>query len=151
MKKDTKATLATRLNMSASRLRWYREQRGKDNPNYKGGRYIKKASGYVFVLLQPDNPFYPMTSRHYIAEHRLVVAQALGRCLEQWEVVHHKGDKYPIGSRENKQDNRYPENLELCIEGRHSNASQWANLKRRISYLENLLRHNGIKYKEAGA
>lgn len=149
MKKGTKATLKTRLNMSQSRTRWYREQRGKDNPNYKGGRYVKKATGYIYVLLQPDNPFYPMTSRHYIAEHRLIVAEALGRLLCSWEVVHHKGDKYPIGSIENKQDNRYPENLELFEEG-HGHAPQFSNLQRRIKYLESILMENNIPFKGAG-
>lgn len=79
---------------------------------WRGGRTIDH--GYILVLLQPDDFFYPMTNHDgYVREHRLVVAKALNRCLLPWEVVHHKGRKYPLGSIENKQDNRYPENLEL--------------------------------------
>lgn len=98
--------------------------RGAEHPSWKGGRRTT-SDGYILIWVSPDDFFYPM-ARHaphgyggYIAEHRLVVAKALGRCLHSWEIVHHKGDKYPIGSKENRADNRYPENLELTIRGNH--------------------------------
>lgn len=95
-----------------------RDFTGEKNSIWKGGRSIE--GGYISIKLQPDDFFYPMAKRNgYVLEHRLVVAKALGRCLQPWEIVHHKGDKYPIGSIENKQDNRYPENLELTIRGNH--------------------------------
>lgn len=87
-------------------------RQGKSNPHWKGGRV--KNKGYISVKLQPDDFFYPMTREDgYVMEHRLAVAKALGRCLLPWEVVHHKGAKYPMGSIENRSDNRYPENLQL--------------------------------------
>jgi len=88
-------------------------QVGTNSSNWKGGRIINRY-GYICIKLQPDDFFYPMAMKAgYILEHRLIVAKALGRCLLPWEVVHHKGTKYPQGSIENKSDNRYPENLEL--------------------------------------
>ncbi len=78
------------------------------------------AKGYIYITLQPDDFFYPMTnSRGKTTEHRLVAARALGRCLHRWEIVHHKHAKYPAGSIEDKQDNRYPENLQLVSDDRH--------------------------------
>ena len=89
---------------------------GKKNPNYgkhgslnsawRGGKW-QDGHGYIMVYLYPDDFFYPMANKNrYVFEHRLVVAKALGRCLLPWETVHHK-EGYA------KDDNRYPESLEL--------------------------------------
>ncbi len=57
--------------------------------NWKGGRI--KHAGYILIKLTPDDFFYPMADkRGYVLEHRLVVAKRLGRCLQLWELVHHK-------------------------------------------------------------
>src|SRR3990167_6489788 len=80
--------------------------------NFRGGRIADK-NGYILIRLRPDDFFYPMTRNSYVFEHRLMVAKALNRCLLSWEIVHHKGNKYPSGSKENRSDNRYPENLQL--------------------------------------
>jgi len=107
--------------------------RGEKRPNWKGGRKITEP-GYIFIKLYSDDFFYSMTSSQgYVAEHRLVVAKALGRCLHSWEIVHHKGVKYPQGSKENKQDNRYPENLQLHMDIGHK---QLTLLEKRITTLE---------------
>uniref|UniRef100_A0A6M3KX14 Uncharacterized protein n=1 Tax=viral metagenome TaxID=1070528 RepID=A0A6M3KX14_9ZZZZ len=99
---------------------------------WKGGRYID--DGYIFVRIYPDDFFYPMAHKNgYVLEHRLVVAKAIGRCLHRWEIVHHLHDKYPAGSIDDKQDNRYPENLQLVQEMQHR---QITNLENRIKYLE---------------
>ncbi|GAI67364.1 unnamed protein product, partial [marine sediment metagenome] len=81
-------------------------------------------AGYILIKLQPNDFFYPMAKPDsYVLEHRLVVAKALGRCLHLWEIVHHKGDKYSHNSKEDKQDNRYPENLQLVSDDRHKQIS----------------------------
>lgn len=66
-----------------------RERRGEKSPLWKGGRVIS-PQGYVFVLLQPDDPFYSMVDRrNYVLEHRLIIARELGRPLLRTEQVHH--------------------------------------------------------------
>lgn len=81
------------------------QMRGAKNPRWIGGRYADKL-GYIHIVVSPDNPYYSMATKwsHTVLEHRLVMAQCLGRCLESWEVVHH--------INKDKGDNRI-ENLEL--------------------------------------
>jgi hypothetical protein len=102
--------------------------------NWKGG-IAWTSRGYLSVCLcQGDEFFRPMaTGRGRVLQHRLVMAQFLGRCLQRWEIVHHKGVKYPQGSIENKQDNRI-ENLQLVTDDRHK---QITILEQRIKHLEN--------------
>ena len=103
------------------------------NIHYKEGKR-KNRKGYIEILLRPDDFFYPMVRPSqrrgkwggYVAEHRLVVAKALGRCLHTWELVHHKNN-CP------KDDNRYPETLQLVTDDRHR---QITILETRITHLE---------------
>ena len=117
-------------------------QKGDKCVNWKGGR-LTEREGYILVYVPQDDFFASMRNKMgYVREHRLVVAKALGRCLHRWELVHHKGEKYPKGSIENKQDNRYPENLQLITDTRHN---QITILERRIVYLEDLVLSLGGK------
>ena len=81
----------------------------KLNPNkkaYKGRVFI---SGYYYLYM-PSHPRAIKAGR-YIAEHRYVLEQKIGRLLEKHEIAHHKnGDK---------KDNRKA-NLELLTNSEHS-------------------------------
>jgi len=73
---------------------------GPGHQRYKGGRTVDK-NGYVLIL----RPGHPMArGGRYVLEHRLIVAEHIGRNLLESEVVHHKNG--------NKRDNRL-ENLAL--------------------------------------
>jgi len=83
---------------------------GKDNMHWEGGRITR--NGYVFIFT-PNHPSKGHTKHKdgltkYIAEHRLVIEEHLGRYLYPWERVHHKNGI--------KDDNRI-ENLELWVHG----------------------------------
>lgn len=69
--------------LNSSKLR-----RREWHPHWKGGR--RKHVGYVYILLEPSHPLYEMTvNGGYVLEHRLKMAEALGRPLEKHETVHH--------------------------------------------------------------
>lgn len=62
--------------------------RGEKHPNWKGGRIA--IGQYIGVHVAPDSPYAPMRmSGGYVMEHRLVMAEALGRPLFDHESVHH--------------------------------------------------------------
>jgi len=62
---------------------------GEKHGAWKGGR-ISLNGKYVGVWMPADSPFAAMrNSIGYVAEHRLHMAQALGRPLERHETVHH--------------------------------------------------------------
>ena len=103
-----------RRNLSQAGILAYKQGRcnakGEENPNWKGAEPIQ-SGGYIQITLEQDNLYYPMTSKQgRVLEHRLIMAKALGRCLQAWEIVHHKNGI--------KDDNRL-ENLELTTKGTH--------------------------------
>lgn len=71
-----------------------RTAKGEDHPNWNGGRY-NHGDGYIVVQVPSDSLFAAMADgRNYCLEHRLVMAEHIGRCLLGAEVVHHiNGDK----------------------------------------------------------
>ena len=88
--------------------------RGENHPNWQGGRK-QSSDRYVVIWVDPSHPLFSMAGHHpdgsfYIREHRLVMAESLGRPLAPEEVVHHKlpGE----GGTGDTKDNRI-ENLEL--------------------------------------
>jgi len=63
-------------------MNWKRE-----HPNKKPHKEKVLISGYYYIY-RPDHPLAIKNGR-YIAEHRLVAEQKIGRYLQQMEVVHH--------------------------------------------------------------
>jgi hypothetical protein len=85
---------------------------GPNNPAWKGGVTIFKTHGnYAGVRYVRCPQEYKVMARKdgYVMEHRLMVAQAIGRPLLRREVVHHKNHK--------PSDNRI-ENLQLFASNR---------------------------------
>lgn len=78
---------------------------GPANHQWKGGRHLNR-DGYVMVYVESDHRFSSMRGKRgpYAFEHRMVMAEAIGRALLPTETVHH------INS--DKTDNRI-ENLQL--------------------------------------
>jgi hypothetical protein len=69
-------------------------------PGWKGGEFMSEYSGHKFVALKrPDRV------GKYVAEHRMVVMQTIGRLLDR--------DEYVIHINNVPNDNR-PENLYVC-------------------------------------
>lgn len=92
-------------------------KRGCRGIGWKGGRY-KDGDGYIGIMLQPGDFFFSMANKkRYVKEHRLVMARKLGRCLQPWELVHHKGIRYT--DIRNRSDN-LEDNLEVTIRGTHT-------------------------------
>jgi len=81
----------------------------EEQPRWKGGRYIHKSSGYVYIRMN-DHP--QRQANGYVAEHRLVMEMKSGRLLHADEDVHHIN-----GIRD---DNR-ASNLNLLTKAKHQN------------------------------
>lgn len=92
-----------------------KNQQGKNHSRWKGGKIITQE-GYVLIWTESISAFALMRNRQgYIPEHRLVMAKHLDRCLESWEIVHHKNHI--------RNDNRI-ENLELLSDIGHKQLSR---------------------------
>lgn len=102
---------------------------GENNACWKGGKW-KEHTGYVLVYISPESPYYAMARKNsHIQEHRLIVAQHLGRCLALNEHVHHINGI--------KDDNRI-ENLKLMSQREHNEITRLCsecNLRKEIRLL----------------
>ena len=93
-----------------------RHRKGERSNKSKGGR--AKQGDYICIYVDDDDFYHSMAHKNnYVPEHRLVMAKHLGRCLQSWELVHHKGIRHT--GRENKSDNLI-DNLKLTTRGSHT-------------------------------
>lgn len=91
----------------ASRVTYNEKMSGPKNPAWKGGvTYIQKKGNYAAIkYVRAPEWARPMARKDgYIMEHRLLMAQRIGRLMTRTEVVHHL-DHDPT--------NNDPTNLEL--------------------------------------
>lgn len=88
-------TFAARLRPFAGNMRGRKRRdarRGPENPAWKGGVTLKRPKGnYAGVrYVRCPAEFLAMARKDgYVSEHRLVMAQWVGRCLTRSETVHH--------------------------------------------------------------
>ena len=107
--RSTQIAISRTMRMHDIQPGWTGARTGGKHHSWRGGRTTNEQ-GYVSVRVPNDSPFISMRNyMGYIQEHRLVMAQHLGRPLEKYETVHHiNGDH---------SDNRI-ENLQLRV-GKH--------------------------------
>jgi ribosomal protein S27E len=98
-------------------------------------KLTKTTHGYI-KLYRPENPM--ADKRGEVYEHRLVMSAILGRPLESWEIVHHKGIRHK--GIENRSDN-LEDNLELHPNTEHITIIR---LQTRVKQLEDILKQHHI-------
>jgi len=97
--------------------------------HWQGGKRVADKYGYVRIKLKPDDFFFSMADKSgYVKEHRLVMAKHLGRCLQFWELVHHKDNKR---NEKGEKDNRI-ENLSLELVNNHNQITILVNKIKRL-------------------
>ncbi len=132
-----KHQIAIRKTVEGFKERFPDGRKGKDNTNWKGGRY---AGGHHQKYIMIKAPNHPWASKHgYILEHRLIMEKEIGRILEPNEFIHHiNGDG---------KDNRI-ENLVLVSKREHQRIHLAANdfQQVEIDRLRKLLDENKIAY-----
>ena len=108
---------------------------GSSHYNWKGGIF-KTKDGYLEQTVDKNSPYLEMAiktnrKKKPVLQHRLIMAEHLGRCLTEDELVHHLN-----GIRD---DNRR-ENLVIVKSTKHSGNTLNSILMERIRQLENRIK-----------
>lgn len=104
---------------SLARDNLVKSRKGKKGGNNKGGKH-KRKNGYIDIWI-PEHPNSRKSG--YIAEHRYVMSQHIGRPLRKDEIVHY--------INEDKSDNRI-ENLQIMTTEEHTKLHTKGNKDRFI-------------------
>lgn len=89
--------------LQAGVLRFHGKAKGEKHGSWKGG-VVNLPTGYIGVRISAGHKLHSMAnSAGYIPEHRLRVAEFLGRPLESHETVHHKDGNRQNNSLDNLQ------------------------------------------------
>lgn len=97
---------------------------GELHHRWRGGRHLGSDARYVYLTISKDDRFASMRNlRGEIAEHRLVIAQYIGRPLTANEDVHHID-----GNRLNNS----LLNLKLLSDGDHSRLHKQLESRKRV-------------------
>lgn len=104
---------------------------GENHPNWRGGRFLDPKGYWYCNVPYGDICESVMKKNRTMLEHRYIMSHNLGRCLEEWEVVHHKNH--------DRGDNRL-ENLEIVtLQANISESLMYKrikNLEKYVSILE---------------
>lgn len=94
-----------------------RSREGRDGVNWKGGSFLS-GDGYKYIWIEKNHQFNSMrTQGGYVLEHRLVMAEDIGRSLTSKETVHHKnGDRLDnfISNLQLRSSNHGPGQVRVC-------------------------------------
>lgn len=91
-------------------------------------RVYQDGNGYVMVRVGADHRMAKVAQGggHYVLEHRLIMAEMIGRRLKDWETVHH---------RDGVRHNNAPENLHLW-DGNHGSGTYYEDTAGKVEALE---------------
>jgi len=103
---------------------------------------MRKSRYYKIITIPPSHPMYVMSNRGKVAEHRLIMAEHIGRPLERDDIVHHRD-----GNRLNNDLSNLellPRRIHMLIEERRRLANTIYYLTARVEELDEELGRLGF-------